>query len=318
MGDTLYYRIPGRDKKRLSGQFREIKDISTVLGFVISSFDKTKLFSFHEDDVPSELHLYNTFLNCISKENYLKSANWFLTELKARNISKAVLSRIKDVPFYRTPKSFYDKLCDAYPDAFVYLVSSPLFGTWIGASPEVLLEVAGKDAKTMSLAGTLRTDDSAEWKEKEENEQNFVSTFIKSQLIKSGIRTVQECPRGNLVAGPVTHLKTEFTFDIGDRSVGAIAIALHPTPAVCGLPQNNAMELINEAEEHNRSLYSGFVGVIGEDKSSLYVNLRCAHITTDKAYLFVGGGFTKDSDVESEWQETENKAGTLLNVIENL
>ena len=318
MGDTLYYRIPGRDKKQLSGRFREIKDISTALGFVISSFDKTKLYLFHQDDVPSEVHLYNTFLNCISKENYLKSANWFLKELKARNISKAVLSRIKDVPFYRTPKSFYDNLCEAYPDAFVYLVSSPLFGTWIGASPEVLLEVAGKDAKTMSLAGTLRTDDSAEWKEKEENEQNFVSTFIKSQLIKSGISTVQECPRENLVAGPVTHLKTEFTFDIGDRSVGAIAIALHPTPAVCGLPQNNAMELINEAEEHNRSLYSGFVGVIGEDKSSLYVNLRCAHITTDKAYLFVGGGFTKDSDVESEWQETENKAGTLLNVIENL
>jgi isochorismate synthase len=48
------------------------------------------------------------------------------------------------------------------------------------------------------------------------------------------------------------------------------------------------------------------------------VNLRCAQITADRAYLFLGGGFTADSVVESEWQETENKARTLLNVIENL
>jgi len=318
LGDTLYYRIPGRDKKRLNGRFTEIEDFSTASGFVLSSFDKTKLYSFNQDDLSSELHNYKTVLDCSSKESYVKSANWFLSELQARNLAKAVLSRIKDVPFDYNPISLYEKLCKVYPDAFVYLISSPLFGTWIGATPEVLLEVAGTDAKTMALAGTLRTNDSTEWNEKEKNEQNFVSSFIKSQLSKSGIKKVQECPRENLVAGPVTHLKTEFTFDLADCSVGNIALALHPTPAVCGLPQDNALDLIYEAEEHNRSLYAGFIGVIGEDTSSLYVNLRCAHITTDKAYLFLGGGFTKDSDVESEWQETENKAKTLLNVIENL
>ena len=318
LGDTLYYRIPGRDKKRLNGRFREIEDISMVLGFVISSFDKTKLYSFDQDDVSSELHNFITVLDCSSKESYVKSANWFLSQLKARNIAKAVLSRIKDVPFDHAPISFYEKLCKVYPDAFVYLVSSPLFGTWVGATPEVLLEVAGTDAKTMSLAGTLSTGNNTEWNEKEKNEQNYVSSFIKTQLNKSGIRKVKECPRENLVAGPVTHLKTEFTFDLAEGSVGNIALVLHPTPAVCGLPQNSALELIDETEKHNRSLYSGFLGVIGEGNSSLYVNLRCAHITADRAYLFLGGGFTKDSNVESEWQETENKAGTLLNVIENL
>ena len=57
------------------------------------------------------------------------------------------------------------------------------------------------------------------------------------------------------------------------------------------------------------------IGVIDNDSTKLFVNLRCAEIIHNQAYLYLGGGFTKDSNIESEWIETENKAKTLLNVM---
>ena len=57
------------------------------------------------------------------------------------------------------------------------------------------------------------------------------------------------------------------------------------------------------------------IGIINENSSHIYVNLRCAEIIDHQAFLYLGGGFTKDSNIHSEWEETENKAKTLLNVM---
>jgi isochorismate synthase len=48
------------------------------------------------------------------------------------------------------------------------------------------------------------------------------------------------------------------------------------------------------------------------------VNLRCCQVTKGKINLYVGGGYTKDSNPEMEWQETENKSRTILNLVEKL
>ena len=81
------------------------------------------------------------------------------------------------------------------------------------------------------------------------------------------------------------------------------------------MPQKEALALINEEEQHNRSLYAGVLGFISAEESKLFVNLRCAQLFEDKAHLYLGGGYTKDSIVENEWTETENKAKTLLKVL---
>ena len=95
-----------------------------------------------------------------------------------------------------------------------------------------------------------------------------------------------------------------------------IADKLHPTPAVSGLPQKEAIELIDSIEEHERSLYAGCIGVLG-DRTDLFVNLRCAQLIENEYFLYLGGGFTKDSIAKKEWQETENKSRTLLDILEN-
>jgi len=119
-------------------------------------------------------------------------------------------------------------------------------------------------------------------------------------------------------AGPVVHLKTDFSAEITTNSPWAIAMDLHPTPAVCGTPRMHALDLLLSREMHQRDLYAGIIGWNDQFTSRLFVNLRCAQLIDQQAFLYVGGGFTKDSIPDSEWDETENKARTLINVMESL
>jgi isochorismate synthase len=96
---------------------------------------------------------------------------------------------------------------------------------------------------------------------------------------------------------------------------------LHPTSAVCGTPKESAIEWIKEAENHDRGLYSGFIGPVNIDQEiRLFVNLRTVQLEQKQdqilATYFAGCGITEDSEVEKEWLETELKCATLKAIIE--
>ena len=253
---------------------------------------------------------------CYSKEEYLEKAETFIGEIQARNLSKAIFSRVKSHHSDKSGKELFEALVVAYPSAFVYLISSQHFGTWIGATPEKLIRTKGEQGETVSLAGTMKVNDSANWGEKERFEQQFVSDFIEEQLTELEVKSLTIDGPHDRIAGPVKHLETQFRFEMNALSPIRIADKLHPTPAVSGLPQKEALDLIRSIETHDRSLYTGFIGVVGEE-TDLFVNLRCAQIIENEYFLYLGGGFTKDSIAEKEWEETENKSRTLLNIIEN-
>ena len=311
----MFYRTPSTEIQQFSGQFKKVGSFIGEKGFILSSFDKTQKFIFEEQEVKGDFY-FNSFNDKIqNKEEYLISGTQFLNKIKTRKLSKAIFSRIKEVPTGNEPEAIFQELCDTYPTAFVYLISSSLFGTWIGASPEVLINIENGVGKTVALAGTKPTSDITDWGDKEKDEQKIVSDFIADKLLQLNLKEIQKSAVGELIAGPVKHLVTSFFFEQGDVTIANIIESLHPTPAVCGLPQKEASELINEEEQHNRSLYAGVIGFISEKESKLFVNLRCAQLLEDKALLYLGGGYTKDSIVENEWTETENKAKTLLKVL---
>jgi isochorismate synthase len=315
LGDFLTYRIPRQEIIQLTGDFIKVQEFDKINGFIVSSFNKNEKYQFVEKAASSDFSFSEVNPICYSESEYNQLASDFLTELKVQNLSKAIFSRIKSVEFEINPFDFFEQLCANYPDAFVYLISSPLFGTWIGASPEILLKSKGKVAETISLAGTLKRDSSETWQTKEREEQNHVTAFIESKLRASKVVNLQISDLQEVNAGPVRHLKTSFQFGLGTNSTIEIAEKLHPTPAVSGFPQKEALQLIEQIEQHDRKIYAGIIGVIGKDSAHLYVNLRCAEIIHHNAYLYLGGGFTKDSLVNLEWEETENKAKTLLNVM---
>lgn len=320
MGDLLKYRIPGKEKVEKTGFFaatmhREVKE-----GFVLFAFDKYKAYTFQED--PEEefsfYHYKDQFPHVDDRKSYLVRAEEFKNEIIRRGFSKTILSRVKMISKEVDPALFFDQLCEKYPNAFVYLISSTHFGTWIGASPEPLIVSENNVGTTVALAGTKPSDDSTEWGEKEKLEQFFVQEYISEALESLDIKGIEIEGPVSHVAGPVQHLKSTFHFSFEGKSVIDVARRLHPTPAVSGFPQRESIKLITESELHDRSLYCGFLGEVNEDSSNLYVNLRCAQLFKEKIALYLGGGFTKDSNIESEWEETENKAKTLQAVIENV
>ena len=98
--------------------------------------------------------------------------------------------------------------------------------------------------------------------------------------------------------------------------MGNFIAELHPTPAVCGLPKNLADDFIRLKEKHERKYYTGYLGPWKLNQQvDLFVNLRCMEVTDDEFILYAGGGITAHSIPEKEWEETNQKAATLLAVI---
>jgi isochorismate synthase len=328
LSDFLAYRYPEHSNHHFLGEFKVCEDLSKVCNsFVISDFLGEKKYEFNGTEI-SDLtefswHFSSSLPPEISKESYTKNAEGMLKAIQLMGMKKVVFSRVKHVEFHADKAiQLFNLLCTRYPKAFVYLASSPLFGTWIGATPEVLLEVHGDHVFTMSLAGTKSTENLEDWKEKEMLEQQYVTDFILDTLIEKGITSYDQNGPYTYIAGPVKHLRTDISFDLALLTPSEIANSLHPTPAVSGLPRTFAIEMIEAVEKqdlnYDRSLYTGFLGKISKEETKLYVNLRCCQLFTDKACLYLGGGLTKGSIVIDEWEETERKSKTLLSVIQDV
>lgn len=304
----------------LAGRFSKMDDLENgYAGFIVGSFDGILIYGFKAQAGDPEMHCREKIPFAMTEQEYKDIASVFLASFKRKGIEKAVLSRVKTIDF--DPKNcdrFFDELCSTYPSAFVYMISSELFGTWIGATPEKLLSIDKLKASTVSLAGTKASDDTSPWGEKESLEQAYVTDFITDRLKKAGMSEIQVSERYEALAGPVKHLKNDIEFNLNGADPLKVALELHPTPAVSGVPQKEAIELILEIEPHERELYSGFIGLMSNDSTDLFVNLRCCSIGKDAAYLYLGGGFTAASSVEKEWEETENKSKTLLNILQKL
>lgn len=242
-----------------------------------------------------------------------------LSEIKSGGLEKVVLARSVNVPLKVSPLEAFQKLLHRYSEAFCYLFFHPQAGLWLGASPELLLSHGGNTARTVSLAGTLPAYDAEEpaWSSKEIWEQQVVTDYICSRLRDQGLHP--EAGRANAVrAGRLWHLRTPISVKVAAKKRESLIEALHPTPAVCGFPLQEAKAFIAANEGLDRSYYTGFLGPSDLQKTgdlNLYVNLRCAQLSDNQATLFVGGGITTGSDAEKEWEETQNKAGTVMAVL---
>jgi isochorismate synthase len=238
------------------------------------------------------------------------------------SVQKAILSRVKVVhksPFFE-PLSFFAQITTEYPDTMTYLLYHPEFGMWAAATPEVLLTKNGNTYRTVSLAGTMRVNPwgTYRWGAKELEEQEFVSEHIRRALGEAAIATWTEKGPYNRHAGKVVHLESSFEWEIdsGIDFIKYLLSDLHPTPAVAGLPANEAATLISRTEKHDRSLYTGYIGTLDLPYSAnLYVNLRCMQIGEKEIALYSGGGLTAHSKLEAEWEEADLKTLTLLKHI---
>jgi isochorismate synthase len=254
------------------------------------------------------------------KAEYLALVEKVIENIKNRKAKKIVVSRTRD--FYLNNFSFdtlLTRLFSAYPSAFRYIWYHPQTGIWCGATPETLVQIENDTFKTMALAGTQPyTENEVVWGPKELDEQQLVTDAITTSLQRVTSILKVSNPHTHR-AGSLLHLRTDISGVLknGKTTLTKIAAALHPTPAICGAPQKIAKEFILENEGYNRAFYTGFLGPIQENgaSASLMVNLRCMQIESNTAHIFVGGGITIGSKPMEEWQETQNKMQTMLQVL---
>ncbi|MEM9680252.1 MAG: chorismate-binding protein [Bacteroidota bacterium] len=275
------------------------------------------------------------------KEDHMALVNLGISEIQNTPLEKVVLSRRKTINIEQPePLTLFKRLFNRYKKAMVYCWYHPQVGLWIGATPELLLNVEGKSYTTVSLAGTkeIVEEKEAEWTPKEIEEQRIVTEYILNEIepyvSTKGVSSVE-----TIRAGRLWHLKSIISGRLQSDALGLeqLITAVHPTPAVCGFPKAIAKSFILTHEGYQREFYTGFLGELNIKTSisrnrnrknvehsayqavksctDLYVNLRCMQSEDHNIHIYVGGGITKDSDLESEWLETVAKTKTMLSVL---
>ncbi|WP_026752842.1 chorismate-binding protein [Sediminibacter sp. Hel_I_10] len=276
-----------------------------------------------------------------ARTKHLQLVEKGILAIKENRFKKVVLSRVKEVSISEEePLVIFKSLLMMHPTAFVYCWYHPKVGLWLGATPETLLSTKGLSFKTMALAGTQLYQGTldVEWDKKNLTEQKLVVNYIEEQLVSVAESVVVSEPK-TTKAGQLLHIKSDISGRLkpDTNTLKQLVSSLHPTPAVCGLPKSEAKTFILENELYDREFYTGFLGELNLSKkisrnknsrnvennayasikkeSHLFVNLRCMQLKDKKALIYVGGGITSASEPELEWDETVNKAQTMLGVF---
>ncbi len=250
----------------------------------------------------------------LDERGYKAVLSDLIARQKKGRLKKVVFSRYAFQAQKINPFRAFQKLCDAYPDAMVYLWYHRDTGYWLGATPELLVAWAQGVLTTVALAGTRMHTRASTWNRKELMEQQLVADYILARL-RTFSEMVQLGPMHTIRAGHLCHLKTQLSARIDEDKIEAVTQSLHPTPAVCGLPVREAKTFIRENEKYERHFYTGFLGLHRPGKTQLYVNLRCAEIYANGIRYFAGGGITSESRAAAEWLETEDKIHILRCVV---
>ncbi|GLE52736.1 isochorismate synthase [Mycobacterium montefiorense] len=260
-------------------------------------------------------------------------------ELRApdTSLSKVVLARALQLAADNRldARVILSRLIANDPTAYCYLVDLTAAGTdyagaaLVGASPELLVARDGDRVICKPFAGSApRAADpeidtangaalAASAKDRHEH-----------QLVIDTMRAALEPLCDELLIAPepqlsrtaaVWHLCTPISGTLRDKSTTAIdlALALHPTPAVGGVPAKAASELIAELEG-DRGFYAGAVGWCDANGDGCWVvSIRCAQLSADRrsALARAGGGIVAESDPDDEVDETTTKFATILNAL---
>jgi menaquinone-specific isochorismate synthase len=253
-----------------------------------------------------------------------------LKEIYRNRISKVVLARYADLKLSNNPHIFsiIKRLIKTYPGCytFAYRNGESIF---IGSSPEKLFSVRQGILGTQALAGSFprgKTETSDILLETEllNDGKNIVEHKKVLDFIVNQLNSVSENVSYSL--NPIVkklpyiqHLLTRITAKLNNGvSIYSVIKKLHPTPAVCGIPAENAKLIIENLELFERGLYSGALGWIDfNNNAEIAVGIRSALLKGKYLRAFAGCGLVEGSDALSEYKETELKLIPILSLFEN-
>ncbi len=231
-----------------------------------------------------------------------------LERIGAGELTKVVLARRLRLPSGDDPWDTAVHLALRYPECFGYGIS---FGgaTLVGASPELLIERRGPSVRSTPAAGTIaREARTGLYSDKTRVEQGLVVEAVVDALTPLCDDVRAETPHIT-PAGPVQHLSSDVTGRLTQpRHILELVAAVHPTPAVAGLPRPAALSFLREAEGFDRGWYAGPVGIVTPDGDGEFaLALRGALFHEGGTDLYAGAGIVEGSDPDGERGEVALK-----------
>ncbi len=248
--------------------------------------------------------------------------------IEAGELDKVVLARSvrvhssEEVAILRV----FRQLVLAYPLCYTFAWKSG-GSVFMGASPELLAEVRASAFRSNPLAGSAGRgegddDDTALGvalmaSAKDQREHRLVVEDMAERL--SGVVEDLVIPTSPVLKkmATVQHLSTEISGRVAaGTSVLDVVGAVHPTPAVGGVPRRAALDYIIDREPIDRGWYTGGVGwMTPSGDGAVAIALRCGLIEGGTTTLFAGAGIVADSDPAAELVETRLKLRPLLDLV---
>ena len=191
--------------------------------------------------------------------------------------------------------------------------------SFFGASPERLISLNQNHLLIDALAGTAKKNDDGKEllaSSKDLREHHFVVNSILEQLLRNGIKASHESQPRLMTQGHLIHLHTLIQAYVKDNLPLDLVEALHPTPAVAGLPLSKSLSWLRALEPFDRQTYASPIGWIDKNQNSEFrVAIRYGHVRGNELKLFAGAGLVKGSTVEGEMQEVALKFEVLRNQL---
>ncbi|MDI1442665.1 isochorismate synthase DhbC [Polyangium sp. 6x1] len=272
------------------------------------------------------------------RDEYLRGVERALASIRDDELSKVVLSRMLELrlsdPVELHP--LLERLSKQNASGYTFAVRLPEGRgsgpsqprTLIGASPELLVSRSGKTVFANPLAGSApRSPDPEEDRrrakallasEKDRREHAVVVEAV-ADALRPFCRSLSVPPRASLLhTEAMWHLSSPITGELADLSISSLklAMALHPTPAVCGYPTARARAAIESIEPFDRGFFTGLVGYCDAAGDGEWaVTIRCADIRGDMVRLYAGAGVVAGSTPERERAEIAAKMRTVLSAL---
>ncbi|MDH5506921.1 MAG: isochorismate synthase, partial [Anaerolineae bacterium] len=266
-----------------------------------------------------------------SESSWITAVSHALTEIESGSIEKVVLARARqlrmDKPF--DPMLSLAELGRRYPECIQFFFEPEIGTAFYGATPELLAKTSEKTITTVALAGSIHrgetpTEDdflaqSLMASSKDRHEHQVVVQSIKQRLAEFST-DIHISPNPEILKlNNIQHLQTNITARIKSQyNVLSAVNAMHPTPAVGGLPQQTALKIIKKIEPHTRGWYAAPIGWLSlQGAGEFAVAIRSAVTSGPLTRLYAGAGIVSQSDPHKEWHETALKFIPLMTALES-
>lgn len=294
----------------------------------LNNKEKNKLYSIALETLPTivdqEIPEFHPHLKLLEKDK----SEWehlfqdIQDALSTQKIEKIVASQritLKNLSGHFQFEGILKRLMKNNPQAFVFAYQKGDF-VFCGASPEILVKKQGQKIMSYALAGTmskgiknasqLLLNDS-----KNRLEHQIVVKSIKEKMLKVSDE-VNVSKIETVALKNVYHLRTQLSLIDKKASLIAWAKMLHPTPALGGFPQKDALNFLKIHEKHERGLYAAPCGLVKQNgDGTIIVGIRSALFTSEYLYAFAGCGIVSESDCHSEYEEIKLKLQTILEAL---